>query len=376
MFKRETLGFTLHRGEAAGPRRGTLHTAHGAVETPAFMPVGTQGSVKSLSPGELREMGAGMILANAYHLSLRPGTAVVAAAGGLHSFTGWTGPILTDSGGFQVLSLAPLRKVTADGVHFRSHLDGSAHFLSPEGAMDIQEGLGADVIMAFDECISYPASRAEAAEAVARTGAWAERCLRAKRRPDQMLFGIVQGGIYPDLRQRSAAELRALDLPGYALGGLSVGEPKELTWEICAATVAQLPVEKPRYLMGVGTPDDLLEGIRRGVDLFDCVHPARAARHGTVFTARGKLNIKGAVHTLDFGPLDRDCPCQVCRDYSRAYLRHLFKAREMLGLRLCTYHNLFFLVRLARLAGEAIEEGGFAAFATRFLADYLCGAES
>lgn len=364
------LGFALHRGGVTGPRRGTLHTAHGPVETPAFMPVGTQGSVKHLSPGELKEMGAGMILANAYHLSLRPGAPVVAAAGGIHAFTGWPGPILTDSGGFQVMSLAPLRKITDEGVHFRSHLDGSAHFLSPEAAVAIQEDLGADVIMAFDECAPYPATREETERAVDRTTAWAARCLEAKQRPNQALFGIVQGGIHPDLRERSAKELRSLGFPGYALGGLSVGEPKEATWEICGFTVAFLPADKPRYLMGVGTPEDILEGIRRGVDLFDCVHPARAARHGTAFTARGKLNIKGAAQTLDFGPLDPDCPCPVCRDHSRAYLRHLFKAGEPLGPRLCTYHNLFFLIRLARLAGEAIEQDQFPAFAAGFLGGY------
>lgn len=351
-------------------RLGVLSTPHGEVETPLFMPVGTQATVKTLTPDNLYEIGTGIILANTYHLYLRPGPEIVRKAGGLHRFMNYRGPILTDSGGFQVFSLAALRKISDEGVQFASHLDGSSHFLSPEKSIAIQEALGADIIMCFDECPPYPSDHDHVAEAVRRTSQWAERCRAVHKRPDQSLFGIVQGGVYPELRLRSARELIEMDFPGYAIGGLSVGESKEEMYPILDLMNSVLPADKPRYLMGVGTPEDLLEGVARGVDMFDCVMPTRIARHGAAYTAHGRLNIKNAAFAEDFGPLDPECGCRVCREYSRAYLRHLVKSNEILGLILLSYHNVYFLVQLMRDIRVSIEQGNFLAFKDGFLARY------
>ncbi|RDV82989.1 tRNA guanosine(34) transglycosylase Tgt [Ammonifex thiophilus] len=341
-------------------RWGRLFTPHGVVDTPVFMPVGTQATVKGLTPEELGALGTQILLCNTYHLYLRPGVSIVEEAGGLHRFMRWFGPILTDSGGFQVLSLAPLRKVTDEGVIFRSHLDGSEHLFTPEKVVDLQERLGPDIAMVLDECPPYPASREEIERAVKRTSAWAERSLKVWRRKEVTFFGIVQGGVYRDLRERSVKELVALDFPGYAIGGLSVGEPKELTYAVLDWVVPLLPPDKPRYLMGVGTPEDILEGVARGVDMFDCVLPTRLGRHATVFTRRGRINIRRAAYARDFGPLEEGCQCYTCRHYTRAYLHHLFRAEEMLGPRLLTLHNLHFLFRLMERIREAIASGTFA----------------
>jgi queuine tRNA-ribosyltransferase len=346
-----------------------LQTPHGAIPTPVFAPVGTQATVKTLSPDELQGLGATLILANTYHLYLRPGSDVIARLGGLHSFMGWSGPILTDSGGFQVFSLAGLRKVSEEGVAFRSHIDGSEHFLSPEKAISVQEELGADIIMAFDECpnpLDYEYNQV----ALRRTHQWAERCLRAHHRPDQALFGIVQGGIFPDLRTESAHFLTSLGFPGYAVGGLSVGEPKEKTWETLDLTVPLLPTDKPRYLMGVGSPEDLFEAVERGIDILDSVLPTRLARNGAVFTSEGRINLRKAQFAEDARPIEEGCPCYTCQHFSRAYLRHLYKAGEILGLRLNTVHNLHFLIDLMRRIRIAILDGNLAELKTHFLAHY------
>lgn len=353
-----------------GARAGVITTPHGSFETPIFMPVGTQATVKSLSPEELTAMGAGIILSNTYHLYLRPGHELVAEAGGLHKFMKWNGGILTDSGGFQVFSLGPLRKIKEEGVTFRSHIDGSKHFLSPEIATEIQMALGADIIMAFDECVPYPAEHDYAKASTERTSRWAERCQKAHTRNDQALFGIVQGGMYPDLRAQSARELVAMDFPGYAIGGLSVGEPKPLMYEMLDHTVPYLPARKPRYLMGVGTPDCLIEGVMRGIDMFDCVFPTRVARNGTAMTAKGRLVVKNAEFTRDFQPLDQDCTCYTCRHFSRAYIRHLFKTEEIFGLRLTTIHNLHFLIDFMKKMRQAILEDRFPSFRSDFWAKY------
>jgi queuine tRNA-ribosyltransferase len=351
-----------------GARAGVLSTPHGDVPTPAFMPVGTQGAVKTIAPWELEEIGAPIILANTYHLFLRPGHETVRTLGGLHRFMSWDRAILTDSGGFQVMSLADLNKITDDGVMFRSHLDGSSQFLSPEIATDVQLALGADVIMAFDQCARWPASHDEAAAAHRRTTAWAarsrRRALDAQGRLDgpSALFGIVQGAIYEDLRRESVRAITDLDFPGYAVGGLSVGEPKEAMLDILPLVTSALPADRPRYLMGVGFPEDLLDAIARGVDLFDCVMPTRNARKGTVFTSRGRLVVKNAGYARDESPLDPDCGCAACRRVSRAYLRHLFSVNEMLAMRLASLHSLAFYLRLMREAREAILAGRFAAF--------------
>jgi len=352
----------LKEDERTAARLGRLTTPHGTVSTPVFMPVGTQGTVKGMTPEELEELGAEIILSNTYHLYLRPGPDVVREAGGLHRFTGWRRPILTDSGGFQVFSLAALRRIERHGVWFRSHLDGSSHFIGPRESIAIQEALGSDIAMAFDECPPYPADRAYVEEAVQRTLAWAKECLAAKTREDQVLFGIVQGGVYKDLRQQCAEELVALDFPGYGIGGLSVGEPKELMLETLEWTTPLLPRDKPRYLMGVGTPEDLLEGIARGVDMFDCVMPTRIARHGTIFTRTGTVTVRNATYARDFSPLDPECDCYACRRFTRAYVRHLLKAGEILGMRLTTYHNLAFLIRLVKEARERLVAGDFHAW--------------
>lgn len=349
-----------------GARAGILHTPHGSFPTPLFMPVGTQATVKAMSPEELADLGAGIILSNTYHLYLRPGADLIAAAGGLHKFMHWSRGILTDSGGFQVFSLGPLRHISEEGVAFRSHIDGSQHFLSPEKVMQIQAALGADIIMAFDECAPYPVDHEYARHSTALTTRWAQRCKLAQSRQDQALFGIVQGGVFKDLRRESALALAELDFPGYAIGGLSVGEPKPLMYEMLEYTVPFLPTNRPRYLMGVGTPDCLVAGVTRGIDMFDCVFPTRVARNGMAITSRGRVVIRNATYAHDFGPLDPACDCYTCRHYSRAYIRHLFKAGEIFGLRLTTIHNLHYLLSLMRRVRQAILTDGFPAFQEEF----------
>ncbi|HWQ76907.1 MAG TPA: tRNA guanosine(34) transglycosylase Tgt, partial [Syntrophomonas sp.] len=334
------LAFEVIRNDSgSAARTGRLTTAHGIFDTPIFMPVGTQGTVKALTPGMLTEIGAGIVLSNTYHLYLRPGADIVAKAGGLHRFMNWSRGILTDSGGFQVFSLKGLRRVNDEGVLFHSHIDGSRHFLSPESVMDIEQKLGADIAMCFDECSPFPCSYQEAEQAVARTTQWAARCRESHHRSDQALFGIIQGNIFPDLREKSAAGIVALDFPGYAIGGLSVGEPKPDMYRTLELTNQLLPRDKPRYLMGVGAPEDLVEGVKRGIDMFDCVLPTRIARHGTAFSHRGKVVVRNAEYAEDFTAVDPECDCQVCRNYSRAYLRHLVKADEILAHILLSYHN-------------------------------------
>lgn len=353
-----------------GARAGRIHTPHGTFDTPIFMPVGTQATVKTLSPEELKEMGAGIILANTYHLFLRPGAALVKEAGGLHKFMNWDRAILTDSGGFQVFSLGDLRKISEEGVTFRSHVDGSKKFLSPEVATKTQMDLGADIIMAFDECVPYPADFKYTRESMELTLRWAKRCQDALTRDDQGLFGIVQGGMYKDLRIECANRLADMDFPGYSVGGLSVGEPKELMYEMLDITLEHLPANKPRYLMGVGTPDCLVEGVMRGIDMFDCVFPTRVARNGTAMTWNGRLVMKNAQFEHDFAPIDEHCSCYACRNYSRAYIRHLVRVNEIFGLRLLTIHNLHFLIDFMRKMREAIMEDRFVEFRNSFLANY------
>lgn len=357
--------------EQTGARIGKLHTPHGIIDTPVFMPVGTQATVKTMSPEDLTRMGAQIILGNTYHLHLRPGEDIVQEAGGLHSFMNWGGSILTDSGGFQVFSLSNLRKITEEGVSFRSHINGEKLFISPEHSIAIQNALGADIIMAFDECPPYPAEREYVRLSTERTYRWAKRCQVAHtREDDQGLFGIVQGGMYQDLRVESAKQLTELDFPGYAIGGLSVGEPKDLMYEMLSYTTPLLPKDRPRYLMGVGSPDALIEGVMLGVDMFDCVLPTRIARNGTAMTHKGRVNIRNAKHQRDFSPLDAECECDTCRNYSRAYLRHLIKADEILGLRLVTYHNLFFLLTLMKKIRQAIIDNNLPAFRDQFFMEY------
>jgi len=344
-------------------RLGILHTPHGIVRTPVFMPVGTQGAVKCVSPDQVEEAGAEIVLANTYHLYLRPGHEIVKEMGGLHAFMSWPRPILTDSGGFQVMSMSSLRRVTEDGVVFRSHLDGSEHFISPEKAIMIQNALGSDIAMALDECIEYPCDRAMVAEAAERTARWAERCMEAhSRAPEsraQALFGIVQGGAVPELRRRSAGQISSIGgFQGYAIGGLSVGEPKLVTYDMVEEVVPLLPGGSPRYLMGVGSPDDIVECAVRGVDMMDSVLPTRLARHGALLTANGRLLIRNAAFAGDGRPIEEDCDCYACRHFSRAYIRHLFKAGEVLGMTLATIHNLRFLSRLVDMVREAIRSGG------------------
>lgn len=355
----------------SGARLGRLHTRHGVIETPIFMPVGTQATVKTLSPEELKDMGSQIILSNTYHLFLRPGHDIVKEAGGLHSFMNWDRPILTDSGGFQVFSLNALRKISEEGVAFRSHLSGEKLFISPEKSIEIQNALGADIIMAFDECAPYPANRQYVEDSLRRTTRWAERCIKAHQRSDeQALFGIVQGGMYLDLRRESAEQLVELDFPGYAIGGLSVGESKGLMYEVLKSTTPLLPANKPRYLMGVGSPDSLVRGAILGVDMFDCVLPTRIARNGTAMTSRGRLVVRNAKFARDYSPLDHHCDCYTCRSYSRAYLRHLVKAEETFGLRLISYHNLYFLLQLMEKVREAIRQDRLLDFAEQFIKQY------
>ena len=348
-------------------RAGEFSTPHGTLQTPLFAPVGTQATVKAITPAQLSEINPELVLANTYHLFLRPGEDIVAELGGLHAFMNWDGPILTDSGGFQVFSLASTRKIDDDGVTFRSHIDGSEKRLSPEISIDIQEKLGADIIMAFDEC-AKPLDFDYAKEAMQRTHVWAERCLSAKKRPDQALFGIVQGGIFRDLREESARTISSMGFPGHAIGGLSVGESKEDMYRTIEYVNAILPAEKPRYLMGVGTQEDLIEGVLRGVDIFDCVHPTRLARHGAAMTKTGRLNMKGAIYARDPLAIDPDCSCYTCQNFSRAYIRHLLVAKEILASTLLSIHNLHTLVQLTRDLRQAIIGGYLDDFATEALA--------
>lgn len=364
----------LHTCSQTGARRGRLHTPHGVIETPIFMPVGTKATVKAMTPEELKAIGSQIILSNTYHLYLRPGHELIAKAGGLHRFMHWDGPILTDSGGFQVFSLGELRKITEEGVAFQSHNDGSRHFISPEKAVEIQTALGSDIMMAFDECAPYPADRDYVKKSLERTTRWAKRCKEAHWNTEkQALFGIVQGGMYQDLREQSARELLELDFPGYAVGGLSVGEPKELMYEVLDYTTPLLPADKPRYLMGVGTPDCLIEGVLRGIDMFDCVLPTRIARNGTALTTVGKVVIKNKKHEEDFTPLDPNCTCYTCTNYTKAYLRHLCKEDEILSARLLTNHNLYFLLNLMGGIRQAIEENRLLDFRREFYEKYNQG---
>ena len=359
------------KDEATGARAGILHTPHGSYETPIFMPVGTQASVKGVSPDELKDLGAGVILANTYHLFLRLGMDLIKEAGGLHKFMHWGRAILTDSGGFQVFSLGDLRKITEDGVTFRSHIDGSKKFLSPEISMQAQMCFGSDIVMAFDECVPYPADYEYAKASTERTQRWVERCKTVMTAENQGLFGIVQGGMYKDLRHWHAERLAAMDLPGYAVGGLSVGEPPELMYEMLGYSTSLLPEGKPRYLMGVGTPDYLVNGVARGIDMFDCVYPTRVARNGMAMTRTGRLVMKNANLEHDHSVIEEGCGCYACRNgYTRAYIRHLVRAGEIFGLRLLSLHNLFFLEEFMRRMRQAIIDGTFATFRADFLATY------
>lgn len=366
----------IKRDPVTGARAGIIHTPHGSFPTPIFMPVGTQASVKAVSPDELRDLGAGIILSNTYHLFLRPGSELIREAGGLHKFMNWDRAILTDSGGFQVFSLGDLRKITEEGVTFRSHIDGSKKFLSPEVATRVQMDLGSDIIMAFDECAPYPAEYDYVKHSMERTTRWAKRCKDTLTREDQGLFGIVQGGMYKDLRTQSAAELVEMDFPGYAVGGLSVGEPKELMYELLEHTVRLLPANKPRYLMGVGTPDCLVEGVLHGIDMFDCVFPTRVARNGMAMTWTGRLVMKNAEFMHDFQPIEENCGCYACRNhFTRAYIRHLVRAGEIFGLRLLTLHNLYFLQAFMQKLRQSILDERFSEFRTDFLANYQMNAK-
>ncbi len=354
----------------SGARLGVVHTPHGDIPTPIYMPVGTQATVKAMTPREMEEIGAKIILSNTYHLHLRPGEEIVREAGGLHSFMAWPHPVLTDSGGFQVFSLAGLRKITEEGAAFRSHLDGSRRFISPEVSMDIQQALGSDIAMAFDVCSPYPCDHATAEAAMHRTHRWAERCKKHHTREDQALFGIVQGAFYEDLRVESAKTLADMDFPGYGIGGLSVGEPKPVMYELLEKIEPYMPKHKPRYLMGVGTPDCFLEGVLRGIDMFDCVLATRIARNGTAFTKYGRLVVRNAEYARDFTPIEEGCDCYACRHFSRAYIRHLIKAEEITGARLISIHNLRFLIRMMEEIRQAILEDRFLDYRKEFYDRY------
>jgi len=362
--------------KSGNARRGILKTAHGEIQTPFFMTIGTAGAIKGLIPDEVRELGGEVILANTYHLHLRPGEEIVAKAGGLHKFMNWDGPILTDSGGYQVFSLSKIRKLKADGVEFQSHIDGKKIFLTPEKCIEIQQRLGSDIMMCLDECAPYPAERKYVEKSLELTTEWAHRCQirniatrarEAKFEIRNLLFGIVQGGTYPDLREKSAKQLVQIGFDGYAIGGLSVGEPAKLMYEMLDATIPHLPTDKPRYLMGVGTPENILEAVSRGIDMFDCVLPTRNARHGHLFTSAGVVRIKNEKYTEDFAPLDPECGCYTCKNYTKAYLRHLFTSNEILSLRLNTLHNVAFYQDLMKKVREAIEDDKFAEFKKKFL---------
>ena len=351
-------------------RAGELFTSHGTVPTPVFLPVGSQATVKTLTPEDVKNTGFSMILANTYHLYLRPGIDVIEKMGGLHRFMAWDGAMLTDSGGYQVFSLAPLCRITDKGVTFRSHIDGSEHFITPELAVQYQEALGADVIMVLDECTACGDSLEKVSRAMVRTHRWAERCLEAWQRRDQALYAIVQGGTFPELRRESAEYLTGLDFPGYAIGGLSVGEPKETMLAMVEETMVLLPENKPRYLMGVGSPEDIVEGVALGIDIFDCALPTRVARNGALFTAKGRINIRKASYRKLDSPVDPDCDCSTCRTFSAAYLSHLFRSEELLALRLATVHNLRFISNLMRKIRESILDGTFNTFRENFLSGY------
>jgi queuine tRNA-ribosyltransferase len=362
------MEFTLLKKDpSTAARTGRITTAHGSVETPVFIPVGTQGTVKSLLPEMLREAGVKIILGNTYHLYLRPGHEIIHALGGLHKFMNWDGPILTDSGGFQVYSLTSLRKITDEGIIFRSHIDGSKHLLTPAFAVEIQENLGSDIMMCLDECPPYPATFAAVEKSLALTTKWARQSMEVKKDSAQAIFGIVQGGCHPELRKRAVAELTAIGFNGYALGGLSVGEPKDLMFSIVRETAPLLPEDSPKYLMGAGTPDDLVACTGYGIDMFDCVMPTRCARHGLLFTNEEKVVIRNARYRNDGAPVDGSCDCYTCRNYSRAYLRHLFAAKEILAMILSTIHNIRFYMRLMERIREAIRDGRYAEFSKNFL---------
>lgn len=361
------MHFELNNTEGAA-RRGQLHFERGVVQTPAFMPVGTYGTVKAMTPEELRGLGAEIILGNTFHLMLRPGTEIIKQHGDLHDFMGWQGPILTDSGGFQVFSLADMRKLTEDGVTFSSPVNGDRIELTPERAIEVQHALGSDIVMVFDECTAYPATEAEARESMELSMRWAQRCRTAHGDNGGALFGIVQGGMYPALRAESLQALMQIGFDGYAIGGLSVGEPKDKRHAVLDDLLPRMPADRPRYLMGVGTPTDLLEGISRGIDMFDCVMPTRNARNGHLFTNHGVVRLRNARHRQDTGPLDADCSCYTCQNFSRAYLHHLHRCNEILGARLNTIHNLHFYLDLMRRARAAIEAGEFASFKASVLA--------
>lgn len=352
-------------------RLGRIHTPHGVIDTPVFMPVGTRATVKAMTPEEVESLGAQIILSNTYHLYLRPGHDLIKEAGGLHKFMNWHRPILTDSGGFQVFSLGDLRKITEDGVEFRSHIDGSKHFLSPEKSIEIQNVLGSDIIMAFDECTPYPATYEYVEQSMERTSRWAKRCKDYHKDTDrQALFGIVQGGMYRALRKRSVDALVEMDFPGYAIGGLSVGEPLDTMCELLDFTTPLLPKDKPRYNMGVGTPDYLFESVIRGIDMADCVLPTRIARNGTLLTSQGRLVIRNAAYKKDLSPIDSECECYACKNYSRAYVRHLFNVNEILGARLATIHNLYFLIKLMENIKIAINEDSLLEYREEFYKKY------
>ena len=375
----------LKTDERTRARRGIVHTPHGDIQTPIFMPVGTAATVKAMRPEQVEEMGAQIILSNTYHLYLRPGHDIVKEAGGLHKFMNWNKPILTDSGGFQVFSLGKMRKITEEGVKFQSHIDGSRHMLSPEKSIEVQHALGSDIMMAFDECAPYPADRDYVKSSFERTSRWLERCKAYHEEycernggesqvlgegVNQSLFGIMQGGVYKDMRRESAAQVVDMDLPGYSIGGLSVGEPKEIMYDVMDDCVELLPKNKPRYLMGVGSPDCLFEGVERGIDMFDCVLPTRIARHGMAMTSQGRVNIKNKKYERDYTPLDPNCDCYVCRNYSRAYLRHLFKADEILSAMLMSTHNLHFLIKTMENIRQSIDEGRFSEYKKEFFDAY------
>lgn len=360
----------LHVCKQSGARLGVVHTPHGDIPTPIYMPVGTAATVKAMTPREMEEIGTKIMLSNTYHLHLRPGEDLVREAGGIHQFMDWHHPVLTDSGGFQVFSLAGIRKIAEEGVTFQSHIDGSRHFIGPETSMDIQEALGADIAMAFDVCSPYPCDYDTAKVNMERTHRWAQRCKDHHTREDQALFGIVQGAFYKDLRIESAKVLADMDFPGYGIGGLSVGEPKPIMYEMLEEIAPYMPVNKPRYLMGVGTPDCLLEGVLRGIDMFDCVLATRIARNGTVLTSKGRVVVKNAIYAHDFSPIDDECDCYACTHFTRAYVRHLFKAGEITAGRLASIHNLRFLIHLMEQVRQAIAEDRFLDFRKEFYEKY------
>ncbi|MBF0553118.1 MAG: tRNA guanosine(34) transglycosylase Tgt [Nitrospirae bacterium] len=363
------MDFTVSHTDG-NARAGSLALSRGTLHTPVFMPVGTMGAVKAMSPDELRAVGAQIILCNTYHLYLRPGEDTIAGAGGLHEFISWDGPILTDSGGFQVYSLSPLRKIGEEGVTFKSHIDGSTHFIGPRESMEIQRALGSDIAMAFDECTPYPSSYEYTLKSLELTTKWAEICLKTATKP-QTLFAIVQGGVYKDLRLQSAAQLRDLNFEGYAIGGVSVGEPKAIMHEIIGYMASELPADKPRYLMGVGFPEDILVAVEAGFDMFDCVIPTRTARHGTLLTTHGRVAIRNSQFRRDHTPLDAGCGCYTCQNFTKSYLNHLFRAREILGIRLNTIHNLYFYLDFMKKIRAAIEQDRFNSFKKDWLPVYL-----